>query len=318
VLPQTSSVDRHFLTPLGARAVVAIAVVVWLTAPPNLVAQDTLARAKDLYNTAAYDEALLVLNRLRQTAPNSESTEIAGYQAFCLLALGRTLDARQAISALVKSDPLYRLSEANSSPRMRAVFNEVRRDLLPGIVQQTYDQAKAAYDRKEPDVAVREFDRVLALLDEPGLSGLPNMEDLRRLATGFRDLSKAAATPPAPAASSVPDLPPTAPAAAPAPREPVTYSAADTGVVPPAGVSRPTPVWRPRSDVERRQLFRGILELLVNEQGDVVAAVLGKSVHPAYDPELLQMAKSWKFKPATKDGVPVKYRTTVEVRLGPR
>jgi TonB family protein len=88
--------------------------------------------------------------------------------------------------------------------------------------------------------------------------------------------------------------------------------------VPPAGVSRPTPVWRPRSDVERRQLFRGILELLVDEQGDVVAVVLGKSVHPAYDPELLQMAKSWKFKPATKDGVPVKYRTTVEVRLGPR
>ena len=37
----------------------------------------------------------------------------------------------------------------------------------------------------------------------------------------------------------------------------------------------------------------------------------------AYDPELLEMAKSWKFKPATKDGVPVRYRTTVEVRLGP-
>ena len=182
------------MTPSGARAVVAIAVVAWLAASPNLVAQDTLARAKDLYNTAAYDEALLVLNRLRQTASSTDSTEIAGYQAFCLLALGRTLDARQALTALVKSDPLYRLSESSSSPRTRALFDEIRRELLPTIVQQTYDQAKAAYDRKEPDVAVREFDRVLALLDEPGLSGLPNMEDLRRLATGFRDLSKAAAT----------------------------------------------------------------------------------------------------------------------------
>ena len=192
------------MIPSGARAVATLAVVAWLAAAPNLVAQDTLARAKDLYNTAAYDEALLVLNRLRQTASSTESTEIAGYQAFCLLALGRTLDARQAIAALVKSDPLYRLSESSSSPRTRAVFDEIRRELLPTIVQQTYDQAKAAYDRKEPDVAVREFDRVLALLDEPGLSGLPNMEDLRRLATGFRDLSKAAATPPPPAVSNVP------------------------------------------------------------------------------------------------------------------
>ena len=306
------------MTLSGARAVVAIAVVAWLAASPGLVAQDTLDRAKDLYNTAAYDEALLVLNRLRQTASSTDSTEIAGYQAFCLLALGRTLDARQAIVALVKSDPLYRLSESSSSPRTRAVFDEIRRELLPTIVQQTYDQAKAAYDRKEPDVAVREFDRVLALLDEPGLSGLPNMEDLRRLATGFRDLSKAAATPPPPpAVSNVPDLPLTAPAPAPAPRAPVTYSAGDDGVVPPVLVSKTTPSWRPRSDVERRQLFRGILELMVDEQGDVVAAVLGKSVHPGYDPELLVMAKSWKFKPATKDGVPVRYRTTVEVRLGP-
>jgi TonB family protein len=304
------------MTSFGARAVVTIAVVAWLAASPNLVAQDTLDRAKDLYNTAAYDEALLVLNRLRQTASSTDSTEIAGYQAFCLLALGRTLDARQAIAALVKSDPLYRLSESSSSPRTRAVFDEIRRELLPTIVQQTYDQAKAAYDRKEPDVAVREFDRVLALLDEPGLSGLPNMEDLRRLATGFRDLSKAA-TPPPPTVSSVPDLPPTDAVPAPARREPVTYSAGDAGVVPPVGVLKTTPSWRPRSDAERRQLFRGILELLVDEQGDVVAAVLGKSVHPAYDPELLEMAKSWKFKPATKNGVPVRYRTTVEVRLGP-
>jgi TonB family protein len=304
------------MTSFGSRAVAAIVVVVWL-ATPNLVAQDTLDRAKDLYNTAAYDEALLVLNRLRQTASSTESTEIAGYQAFCLLALGRTLDARQAIAALVKSDPLYRLSESSSSPRTRAVFDEIRRELLPKIVQQTYDQAKAVYDRKEHDVAVQEFDRVLALLDEPGLSGLPNMEDLRRLATGFRDLSKAAATPPPPTVSSVPDLPPTAPTPAPAPPEPVTYSVGDAGVVPPVLVSKTTPSWRPRSDIERRQLFRGVLELLVDERGNVVAAALGKSVHPAYDPELLEMAKSWKFKPATKDGVPVKYRTTVEVRLGP-
>jgi TonB family protein len=299
------------------RLVLALAVAGWFAAPANLVAQDTLARAKDLYDTAAYDEALLVLNRLHQTASGTDSAEIAGYQAFCLLALGRTLDARQAITSLVKSDPLYRLSESSTSPRTRAVFDDIRRELLPGIVQQTYDQAKAAYDRKEADVAVREFDRVLALLDEPGLSGLTHMEDLRRLATGFRDLSKAAATPATPAVPHVPDLPPPAAAPAPASREPVTYSAGDAGVAPPVSVSRATPVWRPRNDVEKRMQYRGILEVLVDEKGDVVKAALGKSVHPAYDVQLVEMAQAWKFKPATKDGVPVRCRTTVEVRLGP-
>ena len=129
---------------------------------------------------------------------------MAGYQVLCLLALGRTDDAQKRIEALVKADPLYRPSEAIMSPRMRARFDAVRRELLPAIVQQTYDKAKAAFDRKEPPVALAEFDRVIALLEEPGLAEVQNMADLRRLAIGFRDLSKAAVAdvPASPAAAS--------------------------------------------------------------------------------------------------------------------
>jgi TonB family protein len=305
----------------------ALACVAWLATASVLAGQDTLARAKELYVLAAYDDALLVLNRLQQTASPSESSEIAGYQVFCLLALGRTDAAQQAIAALVKTDPLYRLSEATTSPRTRTIFEDVRRGLLPGIAVETYDKAKAALDRNEPQVALTEFDRVLALLDEPEVARQPNMADLRRLASGFRDLSRtaaaaaavAAATPSTANASS-PDPPATTapPAdAGTAPAVPPTFNAGDPGVVPPVTVSRTTPAWVPRSDFERRREFRGVLEILVDEAGGVMSAVLAKPVHPTYDAKLVEMARGWKFRPATKDGVPVRYRTTIEIRLGP-
>jgi tetratricopeptide (TPR) repeat protein len=148
-------------------------------------AQETLARAKELYNLASYDDALVLLSRLNQTAAAAESNEIAGYQVFCLLALGRTDEARQAIATLARNDPMYRPPEATTSPRTRAVFDEVRRGLLPGIVQDTYDKAKAAFDRKEAQVALDGFDRVLALLDEPGCRGCRTWPTFDGLQRGF-------------------------------------------------------------------------------------------------------------------------------------
>ena len=311
------------MTVSRTRHRLAISCVAWLAAVAVVAGQDSLVRAKELYNLASYDEALLVLTRLQPTASPTESSEIASYQVFCLLALGRKDEAKRAIAELVRADPLYRPSEATTSPRMRAAFDEVRRSLLPGIVQEMYDKAKAAFDRKEPQTAATEFDRVLALLDEPELADASNMPDLRRLATGFRDLSRAAAGPPAPVAAIAkapdPPAPASAPAAAePAAPEPPTYNPSDAGIVPPVAVVRPTPSWQPRNEIEKRREFRGVLIVLVDERGDVTSAALGKSVHPTYDAALLEMARTWKFRPATKDGVPVRCRTTIEIHLGPR
>ena len=266
------------------------------------------------------DEALAILNRLHETASPVVSSEVAGYQVLCLLALGRTDDAQKGIEALVKADPLYRPSESTMSPRTRVRFDAVRRELLPTIVQQAYDKAKAAFDRKELAVALVEFDRVVALLDEPGLADVQSMADLRRLATGFRDLSKAAVAdvPAAPAAASANMSAPAVATPPPAPDPARTYTGDDAGVVPPMVVSRRTPAWQPRNDIEKRREFRGVLDLVIDEAGDVTSAVLGKSIHPVYDRELVDRSRTWKFRPATKDGVPVRYRMRIEIRLGPR
>jgi TonB family protein len=282
--------------------------------------QETLAHAKNLYILAAYDEALVVLNRLQETASAPESSEIAAYQAFCLFALGRTEDAKQADAGLVKSDPLYRPAEATTSPRTRAVFDEVREALLPDVVRDVYDRAKAALDRNEP-AATAGFDRVLTLLNEPALANLQDAADLRRLAAGFRDLAGSraiasdASAPKADAATVAATAPPPDAAETPSATPPV-FTTEDAGVVPPVTVSRTAPPWYP-NEIEKLREFRGLLEVVVDERGDVRSAALAKSVHPKYDAGLLEAARGWKFRPATKDGVPVPYRTTIVIRLGP-
>ena len=63
--------------------------------------------------------------------------------------------------------------------------------------------------------------------------------------------------------------------------------------------------------------FAGMLEVIVNEQGNVADAKIQKSVYPTFDSKLVAAAHQWKFRPATKDGQPVRYRTLVEVKLVP-
>lgn len=295
------------------RRSVAIALLVSLAGAASAFAQDTLAHAKDLYASAAYDEALVLLDRLHKTAPAYDATEIAGYEVFCLLALGRTDDAREAIEKIVTANPLYHPSEANASPKTRALFEEVRQGLLPGLVQSLYDEAKAAYDKQDSQIAVTKFDQVIALLNEPGLSSAQGMADLRRLATGFRDLANVAVANAARAAMNAKP----APVPVPPPAAPRSYSAADRGVSPPVAISRTMPVWRPRSGVEARQQFVGLLELVIDESGSIVSATIRKSAQPDYDKALTQMTATWKFRPATKDGAPVRYHMMMEFRLGP-
>lgn len=299
----------------------------WLALVPSTAgAQDTLARAKDFYASAAYEEALQVLKGLGANGASLEATEVAAYQVFCLYALGRSDEAKVAIESIVRKDPLYRPSESQVSPRVRTFFDDARRPLLPEIVRQSYAKAKDAFDRKEMPMASTEFDRVIALLDEVSAADDPGVADLRTLAAGFRDLSKASLAPPplplaptpefrTPAAESAP--PPTTTAPAPAqPAPPRAYTSADTDVKRPIPITQLLPPWRPDNPTEERQSYNGVVELVIGEDGKVVSAVLLDSVHPRYDPLLLRAAQEWKFRAATKDGKPVRYRYGLNIHLG--
>lgn len=279
---------------------------------------DTLAQAKQLYASAAYDEALAVLDRLQSAAPIAETTSIAEYRVFCLLALDRRDEARKNIEGILHDNPLYSPSGDQASPRIQSVFRDVRRQSLPKIVMERYAAAKASFERKDPQ-AGQQFDGVLALLDDPDVQGAPALSDLRTVVSAFRDLTKAmaAAQIQEPAVASPPDAAPAPPAAIePAPPSAVIYTSADADVAPPVVQSQRIPPWIP-GRAEAMQDFYGTLELLIDEKGAVTSATMRASVHPAYNQLLLRAARDWKFMPARRQGIPVPYLKVVEVHLKP-
>lgn len=307
------------MTMTRTRSIHAFVLIAWLAfLAPAAARDETLARAKDLYLAAAYDEALAILDNLRAGAGGA--SEIAQYRVFCLLALNRRDEAKSAIEGIVSADPFYRPSEAQTSPRIRSVFDEIRRSVLPSVVQRAYAEAKDAFDRKDLQ-ATAQFDRVLALLDDPDVRGISAFADLRTVASGFRDLSSVVAAN-APAGNAAPKAATpaaaggTAPSAVAAIRS-KTAREGDVGVSPPETLFQRLPRWRPFRDADRLTEFKGTIEVTIDEQGNVAAAVIRRSVHPTYDSELLSLAKSWKYKPATRDGVPIRFVKLVEVQLRP-
>jgi TonB family protein len=295
------------------RTTLSVVAAVVLMTTPIVAGQDSLAAARDLYASAAYEDALALLSRLPESnRPADETRSIEQYRAFCLLALGRTAEAEHSIEAVVAGEPTYRPA-TDLSPRVRAAFTDVRKRVLPAIIQQKYADAKARYDRKEFAAAATAFGQVIDVMNDPDLgaaAGQSPLSDLRTLANGFKDLATtAAAPPPAPA-------PPTpAPVAAPPPPPPPphVYSPNESTVIPPATLKQELPSY-PGTVPFARQ---GIIEIIVDENGAVETAVMRQSVTNAYDALALAAARTWRYRPATLNGVPVKYRKSVQVTIKP-
>jgi len=266
-----------------------------------------VATARDLYASARYDEALAVLNGLlggdRLSSP--ELKVIEQYRSLCLLALGRGEEAEAAIASVVTADPFYKPSEEEASPRVRNTFAEVRERLLPGLATSRYGIAKRSYEEKDWEDAKRQFKELITLLNDPQMNGRAG--DLRVLAQGFLDLATAAATPP-PAPEPTPA--PAEPARPVAPAPPLVYTGEEQGVVPPVTIRQELPSVPASIMTTVRE--RGLLEIVIDEQGRVISMALRSRVHPVYDSLLLTAVRDWKYRPATMKGKPVQFRKLIQ------
>jgi TonB family protein len=295
---------------------ISCSVLVFLATYAGIVSAsgESLDRAKSLYASAAYDEALSVLDQLSGPPAPDDPTTVAAYRVYCLLALDRQEEARALIDRLLHQSPFFVPSADEAPPKIQTLFRDVRRATLPKIVRERYTDAKAAFERKDP-LTARQFDDLLTLLDDPDLRDWSAAADLRAVASAFRDLAKAVALPAsAVAVARLADVQ-TQPAAQ-FPLEPpdVTYSLADEDVTPPVSLVQRTPPWRPSAS-EASQDYRGVLRLVIDRSGAVESASMATGTRPWYDQALIRAARDWKFQPAQKQGRPVRYLKVIEIHL---
>ncbi|MGE0703712.1 MAG: hypothetical protein AB7F99_05845 [Vicinamibacterales bacterium] len=176
---------------MPARFQICLSIAAWLfLTAAGLAQQDGLDQAKALYGSAAYDEALAMLDRLQAGTLEETGKEVALYRMFCLLVLDRRDEAAVVIEEIVTSDPFYLPAAGQASPRIRGIFEEGRKALLPVVARQLYVDAKEALALHDP-TATAQFDRLVRLLADPGLQNDGTLADLRFLATEFRDLAEA-------------------------------------------------------------------------------------------------------------------------------
>jgi len=106
-----------------------------------------------------------------------------------------------------------------------------------------------------------------------------------------------------------------APETSSSPAVPVS-SSTSAGVVAPIAVFQPQPNLSPALLSLVRQLRRtGKIDVVINEQGTVDDVTVTQPVTPVYDKLIVAAARTWRYKPALKDGVPIKYVSTVVINV---
>jgi TonB family protein len=292
-------------------------------------AQDPLSAAKDLYASAAYEEALSALAAVDGDAAPALARQADEYRAFCLFALGRTREAESVTESLIRRQPLATLDAADTSPRLERLFADVRKRLLPALVREQFRTARVEIDRKNFGDAEAPLTDARLLIAEAERLGVKDdgLADLSVLVDGFLRLIHAAAEQrPALRADAIAAPPSSSPStvraesAAPVARAefpaasaaaPV-YTITDVRVSPPVTVDQNVPGMPPAlRAIARSTKKTGILDVVIDESGHVVDVTMRQSLHAAYDSTVVRSAARWKYQPATIDGVPVRFVKTI-------
>jgi hypothetical protein len=140
-----------------------------------------------------------------------------------------------------------------------------------------------------------------------------------RAATPAPAVAEATPAAPAPAPAPVPAAPaPSAPVYPPATIEraldtPVEVFTASDASVTPAVIVRPVLPKEPPPNVPPEQV--GTIEVVVDERGDVLNVKLISPANRFHERMLVSAAKMWKFRPAYKDGRPVRYKAKVRLTI---
>ena len=273
--------------------------------------QEMLASAKSLYESASYEAALSEFSAIH-TSELADTVDT--YKALCLLGLGRVRDAEQALELVVTRQPMLVLNDTEYSPRVVALFRDVRKKALPAAAQQLYTAARTDYENKKYDAAAAGFKQALQVIADIG----PGVADddagrsegtVERLRHACRRQDRGAGC----TSSASGGGSGGAHGCCRGDRSGVLHagryrrhSACDCGAADPG------------MDVHGyapNRVFSGTLEVLIDEKGSVETATLAEPVWPPYDLVLLSAAKRWQYQPAVRQGKPVKFKRMLVINI---
>jgi len=192
-----------------------------------------------------------------------------------------------AFDALVMSNPLYEPRTSDLSPEALAAFRTSQKLMLPMVAQRDYDQAKAALAAGDPDRALSLARQAMAIIDRRVAETPPQLRD--QLLTLVAQATDAAAA-----------------------LNEIVYTDADPDVVPPRQLTRQMPNTSPIGVPPHRV---GWLDMIIGRDGTVEHVKLNTPLNRHHERMIVSPAKAWRFRPATRNGRPVRYRITLKVNL---
>jgi hypothetical protein len=297
------------LTSLSALVVAAISV-----GTVRLDAQDFLILGRNLYASAAYEDALSALNRVSRSSPEV-ARQVDEYRAFCLFALGRTRDAEEVAEALVLRDPLTPLQSIDASPRVEQMFANVRKLVLPALIEERVRLADQPVDPERAWLTESALvETQLMIRDAVGL-GVPAdtfadsialterlLQQVRSIGAEATRVSLMARTPGTGRLTMVPVRA--------APRR--FYWDADKDVVPPIAIEQEMPeLSRTTTMIWQAWKVSAALRVEIDETGSVLNAAVDRALPEEVESRVIGAVRQWKFVPALRNGVPVRYVKTI-------
>jgi TonB family protein len=86
----------------------------------------------------------------------------------------------------------------------------------------------------------------------------------------------------------------------------------------PVPILQQPPPWIPPNPIAASKEYLGSVRVRIGVDGRVISATIEQPTYPSYDARLLQVARQWLYKPATRNGEPVESERVVPVQLRPR
>jgi len=281
-----------------------VAAVAVASAPAWAGPTDDLAPVRALYTSADYEGALVLLDQAA-TGEGASVADVEQYRALCYVALGDTQRARRAIEHLFFAKPDYRLTGDEVSPRVEALFTDVRHQVLPDVVKQAFAVAKDTYTQGDVARAAARFGDLQRLLDDPELA---DMGDLRTIVNGYVDLTRERLRPAAAPTVTTVDRTVTR-----QPEAPATFTADTRGIVPPTAISQTLP----RFTYPLRAPLRGVMDIVIGEDGRVLDAAMRTPTNTPFDAAAVAAARKWQYRPAVLNGKPVRFQKELNVNITP-